>query len=71
MINLGEGGTNGVCVRMGDKKKTILNSLEIVVYSALNSVGLKSKVNISSPPKVDVVLVEDIIQTLIQVLQVE
>ena len=53
------------------RRKHVLNSLEIVVYSALNSVGLKSKVNISSPPKVDVVLVEDIIQTLVQVLQVE
>ena len=52
-------------------RKHFFNSLEILVYSALNSVGLKSKVNISSPSKVDVVLVEDIIQTLVQVLQVE
>ena len=47
------------------------DSLEVVVHPALDSVGLQSKVDIPTPPMVDVVLVEHIIQALVQVLQVE
>ena len=46
------------------------DSLEVVVHSALD-LGLQSEVNIPTPPMVDVVLVEHVIQALIQVLQVE
>ena len=49
----------------------ILNLLEVVIHSALDSVGLKPKVNVATVPEVDVVLVEYIIQALVQVLQVE
>ncbi len=45
--------------------------LEIIVYSALYSVGLKSKVNISAVSIVHVVLVQYIVQTLVEILQVE
>ena len=51
-----------------DEKK---DSLEVVVHPALDSVGLQSKVDIPTPPMIDVVLVEHVIQALIQVLQVE
>ena len=47
------------------------DSLEVVMHSAFDSVGLQSKVDIPTPPMVDVVLVEHVIQALIQVLQVE
>ena len=47
------------------------DSLKVVVHPALDSVGLQSEVDITTPPMVDVVLVEHIIQALIQVLQVE
>ena len=47
------------------------DSLKVVMNSALDSVGLQSEVNIPTPPMIDVVLVEHIIQALIQVLQVE
>jgi len=45
--------------------------LEVVMHSALDPVGLQAEVNIATPPKIDVVLVEYIIQALIQVLQVQ
>ena len=48
-----------------------IDSLEVVMHSALDSVGLQSKVDIPTPSMVDVVLVEHVIQALIQVLQVE
>ena len=41
------------------------------MHSALDSVGLQSKVNVPTPPMVDVVLVEHVIQAVVQVLQVE
>ena len=49
------------------------DSLEVVMHSALDSVGLQSEVNIPTTPmvQVDVVLVEHVIQALIQILQVE
>ena len=47
------------------RRKHFLNSLEIVVYPALDSVGLQPKVNISTSSKVDVVLVEHVIQALV------
>ena len=47
------------------------DSLEVVVHPALDSVGLQSEVNIPTPPMVDVVLVEHVIQALVQVLEVE
>ena len=60
-------GGEGQCERMEERK----DSLEVVMNPALDSVGLQSKVDIPTPPNVDVVLVEHVIQTLIQVLQVE
>ena len=48
-----------------------MDSLEVVMHSALDSVGLQSEVDIPTPSMVDVVLVEHVIQALIQVLQVE
>jgi len=48
-----------------------LHSLEVVVYSALDPVGLQAEVDITTPPVIDVVLVEYIIQALIQVLQIQ
>ena len=47
------------------------HSLEVVVYSALDPVGLQAEVNITTPSVIDVILVEYIIQTLVQVLQVQ
>ena len=47
------------------------DALEVVVHPAFGSVGLQSEVDIPTPPMVDVVLVEHVIQALIQVLQVE
>ena len=41
------------------------------MYSALYSVCLKSKVNISVTTSMDIVLVKSIIQALIQVIQVQ
>jgi len=46
-------------------------SLEVVMYSALDPVGLQAEVNVATPPVIDVVLVEYVIQALIQVLQVQ
>ena len=54
---------------MGERRRH--DSLKVVVHSALDSVSLQSEVNVPTPPMVDVVLVEHIIQALIQVLQVE
>jgi len=51
--------------------KRTAHSLEVVVHSALDPVGLQAEVNIATPPMIDVVLVEYIIQALIQVLQVQ
>ena len=45
--------------------------LEVVVHSASHSVCLKSQVHILAVSMVDVILVQDIVQTLIEVLQVE
>ena len=59
----------GQCERVDERKRH--DSLEVVMNSALDSVGLQSEVNIPTPPMIDVVLVEHIIQALIQVLQVE
>ena len=53
---------------MGERRRH--DSLKVVVHSALDSVGLQSEVNIPTPPMVDVVLVEHIIQALIQVFQI-
>ena len=47
------------------------HSLEVVVHSALDPVGLQAEVNITTPSVIDIVLVEYIIQALIQVLQVQ
>ena len=41
------------------------------MHPAFESVRLQSEVNIPTPPVVDIVLVEHVIQALIQVLQVE
>ena len=49
----------------------MIHSLEVVVHSALDPVGLQAKVNITTPPMIDVVLVEYVIQALIKVLQVQ
>ena len=54
---------------MGERRRH--DSLKVVVHSALDSVGLQSKVNVPTPPMIDVVLVEHVIQALIQVLQIE
>ena len=43
-------------------------SLEVVVYSAFNPVGLQAEVNITTPSMMYVVLVKHIIQALVQVL---
>ena len=51
--------------------KYFLNSLEVIIHPALDSVCLQPEVNIPTPPMVDVVLVEYIIQTLVQVLKIE
>ena len=51
--------------------KYFLNSLEVIIHSALDSVCLQPKVNIATVPEVDVVLVEYIIQTFVQVLKIE
>jgi len=47
-----------------------IHSLEVVMHSALDPVGLQAEVNITTSPVINVVLVEHIIQALIQVLQV-
>jgi len=47
-----------------------INSLEVVMHSTLDPVGLQAEVNVTTPPMINVILVEHIIQTLIQVLQV-
>lgn len=44
--------------------------LEIVMYSASYSVCLKSKINISVAKVVDVVLIEYVIQTFVEIFQV-
>ena len=48
-----------------------VNSLEVFMHSALDSVGLQAEVNVATPPMIDVVLVEHVIQALVQVLQVQ
>ena len=50
---------------------TFQHSLEIFVYSTANPMCLQSKIHILAVIKINVVLVEHIIQTLIKVLQVE
>lgn len=40
-------------------------SLKIIMHSAAHSVGLETKINVSVPKVVDVVLVEYVIQTFI------
>jgi len=47
------------------------HSLEVVVHSALDPVGLQAEVNITTPSVIDIVLVKYIIQALVQVLQVQ
>ena len=47
------------------------HSLEVVMHSALDSVGLQAEVNITTPSVIDIILVEYIIQALVQVLQVQ
>ena len=47
------------------------HSLEVVVHSALDPVGLQAEVNIATSLVIDVGLVEHVIQALIQVLQVQ
>ena len=48
-----------------------VNSLEVFVHSALDSVGLQAEVDITTPLMIYIVLVEHVIQALIQVLQVQ
>jgi len=48
-----------------------IHSLEVVMHSTLHPVGLQAEVNVATPPVIDVVLVEYVIQALIQVLQVQ
>ena len=48
----------------------VINSLEVIIHPALNSVGLQPEVNISTFSNMNVILVEHIIQAFIQVLQV-
>ena len=38
--------------------------LEVIVHSALDLVGLQAEVNVATPPMIDVVLVEHVIQVL-------
>jgi hypothetical protein len=45
--------------------------LEVVIHPASDSVCLKAQVHILAVSMVDIVLVQDIIQTLIEILQVE
>jgi hypothetical protein len=45
--------------------------LEVIVHSALHSVRLKSKVNVSAVSIVHVVLVQHIVQALVEVFKVE
>ena len=49
----------------------LYDSLKVFVYSAANSVGLKAQIYISAVTMIDVVLVEDIIETFIEVFKVE
>ena len=46
-------------------------SLEIVIHPAAHSVCLESQVHILAVSMVDVILVEDVIQTLVEVFQVK
>ena len=48
-----------------------IHSLEVVMHSTLHPVGLQAEVNVTTPPVINVVLVEYVIQALIQVLQVQ
>jgi hypothetical protein len=52
-------------------KKSLKTSLEVVIHPAPHSVCLKAQVHILAVSMVDIVLVQDIIQTLIEILQVE
>ena len=52
-------------------KFTTLDLLKIFVDSALHTVSLKTKVNISKFSIMQIVLVEHVIQALIQVFEVE
>ena len=45
--------------------------LELIVHSASHAMCLESQVHILAVCMVDVVLIQDIVQTLIEVLQVE
>lgn len=48
-----------------------VNSLKVVMHSALDAVGLQAEVNVTTPPVIDVVLIEHIIQAFVQALQVQ
>ena len=48
-----------------------MSLLELIVHSASHAMCLESQVHVLAVSKVDVVLVQDIVQTLIEVLQVE
>ena len=59
----------GTVILSDDMK--ILGSLEIIMDPTMGTVGMQTKVDISLVTIVDVVLVEHIIQTLVEVLEVE
>ena len=48
-----------------------MSLLELIIHSASHTMCLESQVHVLAVSMVDVVLVEDIVQTLIEVLQVE
>ena len=52
-------------------RKGVETLLEVVVHTALHSVGLKSKINISVFSIMHVVLVQHVIQALVEVFKVE
>lgn len=51
--------------------RILIGPPEVLVNSAANSMCLQTKIHILAVSKVDIILVEDIIQTLIKVLKVE
>ena len=58
------------CEGERDNQNIRCDLLEVVVHPAFDLMGLQSEVNIPTPPIVDVVLVEHIIQAVVQVFQV-
>ena len=58
------------CEGERDDQNIRCDLLEVVVHPAHDSMGLQSEGSIPTPPVVDVVLVEHIIQAVIQVFQV-